>query len=138
MYRYCHRPIYLHFLASVILIVHHHDTTSLTIHPSLTVNHRPTPFFSYSILVDINFSYSINLSIDKVLTAKNIFGFALFYRKIGRKVTFDFATLFLFSSGMSTFIFVYENSVIQLYKNSVHFARGVSGRTEKNLKIWTH
>ena len=62
-----------------------------------------------------NFSYSINLSL-LTLRPFNL----------------------LFSNGISTFIFVYENSVIRLYKNTVHLVRGVSGRTEKNLKVWTH
>ena len=37
-----------------------------------------------------NFFYSINLSVDKVYNAKNIFWIATLYRKIGRKITFDF------------------------------------------------
>jgi hypothetical protein len=35
-------------------------------------------------------------------------------------------------------IFVFENSVIQLYKKIIHLARGVSGWEEKNLKMLTH
>jgi hypothetical protein len=36
------------------------------------------------------FFYWINLSVDKVYNAKNIFWLATLYRKIGRKVTFEF------------------------------------------------
>jgi len=41
-----------------------------------------------------NFFYSINLSVDKVYFAKNIFWIATPYRKIGRKITFDFRGLY--------------------------------------------
>jgi len=37
-----------------------------------------------------NFFYSINLSVDKVYKAKNIFWIATLYPKIGPKMTFDF------------------------------------------------
>jgi hypothetical protein len=47
----------------------------------------------------VNFSQldksSINLSVDKVYNAKNIFWIATLYRKIGRKNTFDFGGLYI-------------------------------------------
>jgi hypothetical protein len=38
---------------------------------------------------------SVNLSVDKVYNAKNIFLIATLYRKIGRKNTFDFGGLYM-------------------------------------------
>jgi hypothetical protein len=53
-----------------------------------------------------NFFYSINLSVDKVYNAKNIIWIATLYRKIGRKVTVDFTTLY----------FIYINFLFLLMK----------------------
>ena len=47
-------------------------------------------FFRYRKHLYDNFFYLINLSVDKVYNAKNIFWLATLYRKIDNNITFDF------------------------------------------------
>ncbi len=72
-----------------------------------------------------NFFYSINLSIDKVYNAKNIFWVAHLYRKKGRKATFDFDSIFIYFLWKISHPTTKKQCSLSL------------GRKEKNFKIWT-
>jgi hypothetical protein len=62
---------------------------------------------------DLNFFDSINLSVDKVYSAKNIFWIASFYRKIGRKAL---VTLWPYGRAHKVFFgqFIFFSSILTL------------------------
>ena len=51
---------------------------------------RKNQFFSQGMHIFQNLFFLKYFLVDKLIIAKNIFRLAIFYRKIGRKITFDF------------------------------------------------